>query len=216
MKFLFIQKNIKSLTCGFGKKRGFTLIEAFIAITIIMVVIIGPLTLAQKGLSSAAYAKDKVTGYYLAQDAIEYIHWIRDQAVLKNPPGTGWAAFEVYINPCLATSCRADSSNFNLSSPNLFLSCSVNNPCTSNLQYNNVTGLYGYDDMNLVYGPGSTYVSADGSVKLVWTPSVFHRTISVNPVSSSGGDEFQIVVTISFSGKNEPPVVMTDNVYNWK
>jgi type II secretory pathway pseudopilin PulG len=57
---------------------GFTLIEALMAISILMIAIISPMTIAQNGLSSAVYAKEEIVAQFLAQDALEYIKYTRD------------------------------------------------------------------------------------------------------------------------------------------
>lgn len=62
----------------YSKNSGFTLIEALVAVSILMVAVAAPITIAQKGLSSAVYAKDQMIAAYLAQDAIEYIKNQRD------------------------------------------------------------------------------------------------------------------------------------------
>lgn len=59
-------------------KRGFTLIEALVAISILMVAVASPMVIAQKGLSSAVFSKDQMIAYYLAQDAMELIKNLRD------------------------------------------------------------------------------------------------------------------------------------------
>lgn len=63
---------------------GFTLIEALVAISILMVAVAAPITIAQKGLSSAVYSKDQMIAAYLAQDAIEYIKNKRDEHAIQN------------------------------------------------------------------------------------------------------------------------------------
>src|ERR1035437_8020416 len=57
---------------------GFTLVETLVAIAILMIAIAGPLTVAEKGLSAAIYARDKLIGSYLAQDGMEAIKNIVD------------------------------------------------------------------------------------------------------------------------------------------
>lgn len=64
-------------------KRGFTLLEALVAVSILMVAVAAPMTIAQKGLSSASYSKNQMIASYLAQDAIEYIKNKRDENVIN-------------------------------------------------------------------------------------------------------------------------------------
>jgi type II secretory pathway pseudopilin PulG len=64
--------------------KGFTLLEALVAISILMVAVVAPITIAQKGLSSSFYIKNQMIASYLAQDAIEYIKNKRDQAFIRS------------------------------------------------------------------------------------------------------------------------------------
>jgi type II secretory pathway pseudopilin PulG len=64
--------------------RGFTLLEALVAISILMVAVVAPITIAQKGLSSAIYTKNQMIASYLVQDAIEYIKNKKDENFLSN------------------------------------------------------------------------------------------------------------------------------------
>jgi len=65
-------------------KKGFTLLEALVATSILMVAVAAPITIAQKGLSSAVYSKNQMIASYLAQDAIEYIMNIKDETAIAN------------------------------------------------------------------------------------------------------------------------------------
>ena len=64
-------------------KRGFTLVEALVAISILMLAVTGPMVVAQKGLFSAISSKDQMIAAFLAQDAIEYIKNVRDSNGVK-------------------------------------------------------------------------------------------------------------------------------------
>ena len=83
---------------------GFSLLETVVAISILMITIVGPLSLASKGIVLADYVKDEITGFYLAQEAIEMIRNIRDTNV-KN--GTNWLQ---HINDCVGVDkiCRIE------------------------------------------------------------------------------------------------------------
>jgi len=63
---------------------GFTLIETFIAIAVLLLAIAGPLTIASRGLLSAAFSRDQITAYYLAQEAVELIRNERDHNILSS------------------------------------------------------------------------------------------------------------------------------------
>ena len=63
------------------RSAGFTMVETLVAIAILMISIAGPLTIAQKGLTAAIYARDQVIASFLAQDAMEYIKNVRDNNV---------------------------------------------------------------------------------------------------------------------------------------
>lgn len=64
--------------------RGFTLIETLVAISLITVAIIAPMSLVSQSLAAAYYARDQVTAYNLAQEGIEAVRAIRDGNILAN------------------------------------------------------------------------------------------------------------------------------------
>lgn len=77
---------------SYGMKRAFTLIETLVAISILLVAIVGPLTLASRGIASAGFAKQQVIATYLAQEAVEYIRNVRDSNKISGSPwNTGLA-----------------------------------------------------------------------------------------------------------------------------
>lgn len=64
-------------------ERGFTIVETLIAITIILLVITGAITTAQKGLQSSGYANEQITAVFLAQEALEAVRMKRDTQALN-------------------------------------------------------------------------------------------------------------------------------------
>jgi len=87
---------------------GFSLLETIVAISILMTTIIGPLSLASKGIVSADYVKDEITGFYLAQEAMETVRNVRDTNI-KNRVSWLNGIKEYCIDK---TVCRIDIWNF--------------------------------------------------------------------------------------------------------
>jgi len=64
-------------------RRGMTLIETLVAISILAVAIVAPMSLTVQSLSAAYYAKDQIAASNLAQEAIESVRSVRDGNILK-------------------------------------------------------------------------------------------------------------------------------------
>lgn len=60
------------------KHSGFTLIETFVAITILMITVLGPMTLLSKALQESRYIKDEIIATFLAQEGTEIIIYGRN------------------------------------------------------------------------------------------------------------------------------------------
>lgn len=65
---------------------GFTLIETLIAVLLLATALAGPLTIAAKGLSAALIARDQMVAFYLAQEGVEYVRFVRDSNKLSGDP----------------------------------------------------------------------------------------------------------------------------------
>ncbi len=89
---------------------GFTLVEALIAISILMIAIASPMTLAQKGLSTATLSKDQMIASFLAQDGVEAVKNIRDQIAVSASPGSDWLGAP--LTPCVCG--PSDNCDFNV------------------------------------------------------------------------------------------------------
>ena len=67
-------------------RSGFTLIETLVAITILLLAIGGPLSIASRGIFASNIARDQITAFYLAQEGVEYIRNVRDENNLHASP----------------------------------------------------------------------------------------------------------------------------------
>ena len=82
---VFIQ--MKNFYC-LNSNSGFTLVETFVAITILAFSLVAPISIAASSIASVRYARDQITAFYLAGEALEYVRNVRDrnnQAGLNSP-----------------------------------------------------------------------------------------------------------------------------------
>ena len=101
------------ITNNKNKTSGFTLVEALVAISILMVAVASPMVIAQKGLNSANYSRDQMTATFLAEDAVEFIKNFRDYVGLnQDPHGTAadWINYNGDLTLCMSPNlCNIDT-----------------------------------------------------------------------------------------------------------
>jgi len=102
-----VRVRLVEASAGREAVRGFTLVETLVAVTIITVAISGALLTANSAIVSANTARDQLTASYLAQEGIEYVRILRDNAYLEayrvggaNVSVNAWANFLTSATPC--------------------------------------------------------------------------------------------------------------------
>ena len=70
---------------------GFSLVEVLVSITILLLVIVGPLQIVSRSINSTNFATEQVNAWFLAQEGLELAQKGRDDLVLQN--------FKLQINP---------------------------------------------------------------------------------------------------------------------
>jgi prepilin-type N-terminal cleavage/methylation domain-containing protein len=189
------------------KTKGFTLIETLVAVFILSVSIAGPLTIASRALTAALVAKDQISAFYLAQDAIEYIRFARDTNKLAGGDwltGVGGTGTVVNISPCQnALGCFLDSAGFSPTVPTVCVaspSCTVTAPNTvaKNLYYDNATRRYTYT------------VTTD--------KTFFTRKITITNPLGAQADEALVAATVYWvdTANIVRSVTITENMFNWQ
>ena len=114
------------------KNKGFTIIESLIAISILVMAVIGATGAVQTGISSYIFSKDQIIAFYLAQEGFEQIRNIRDENGLKSQP---WLTG---LSDCFLA-CRVDP----VSSP-IPVACGSPGNCPT-LRQDTATGFFGYN-----------------------------------------------------------------------
>ncbi len=171
--------------------KGFTIIEALVAIFILTVSVISMLSVTASSATSARYANNEIAAKYLSEEAIDYIRNSRDTIAFqhKDDNGYGWNGFinkynNGTINCFSPNGCDIRMEKFDPSSlANLdLISCGISG--CENLYFDKETTskkfFYSHDDKS-----GSK--------------SPFSRTIKMENIGS-GGD--QIKVTVAVNWKN--------------
>ncbi len=190
------------------KKKGFTVVESLFAIFILLLSITGPMVFTQSGLRASFVARDQVTAFFLAQDAIEYIKNVRDNNVLNILDGNPGDWLDS-LNDCLnINGCTIDTSKIVSSA---FSSCASDNGI----------GCIKDDDIN-VYTPLQKNIDPTTGLELFGfgfsgTPenSIFAREIKIKEI---GNNEAEITVTVRWEtaktiGVRE--IVVKEFIYNW-
>lgn len=146
------------------KKGGFTLLETIVAISVLVLATVGPMTLAADSIRNASLFRHQTIAYFLAEEAAEYIH---NQITSNSLEGESWLS---RLGPCLgADGCIIDATD---SPANAVASCLGQCPY---LQFSGLPkGLYGYESG--------------------WANTIFRRTLRITEVTPDQEIKVTIVV----------------------
>ena len=177
---------------------GFTLIETLVAISLLSVAIVAPMALTSQSLAAAYYARDQITAYHLAQEAIEAMRAIRDSQILQialSPSGSTIDIFDSAIipisSPGLDNPFRIDARQLDPAQAIARCALDSGGVCAP-LQTDGT--LYGYDPS--------------------WATTHFTRTVRASFV---GTDEVRVTVTITWqTGAFKIRTFnISENLYRW-
>lgn len=77
------------------KQTGFTLVETLVSITILLIVIVGPMSISSSTARSTSFSSEQVVAFFLAQEGAELAQKARDDLWLDDfsNASNGWTAF---------------------------------------------------------------------------------------------------------------------------
>ncbi len=189
--------------------RGFTLIEAMIAVSILALAVAGPLFGADRAIVAAEGARYQLTASYLAQEGVEYVRAMRDDEYLlayqaggTNTSSAAWTDFLTGTDSAAITQCRSMTCTLDPTLPMGTGSGFSLSPCTGSA----CTPLY------LANNGTTNYYTEQSGNGAVLQP--FTRTIQAFTVSST---EERIVSTVTWSFHGIPyTVTVMDHLTSWQ
>lgn len=179
---------------------GLTLIETLVAISLLSVAIMAPMSLTTQSLSSAYYARDQMTAFHLAQEAIESVRAVRDENILSNEPDllagipAGGVPFIIDTRDNEMTECNQGSP---AQCPFMRVPSVPNDPT-----------FFAYRDIS---SSEDIYTTPLG-----WTDTRFRRTIRAEMLAGTN-DEMRVTVVVSWQtgAFQVRSVTMYANLYRW-
>ena len=168
-------------------KSGFTLVEALVALSILIVGIISGFILVTKALYDVTIIQDRLTASFLAQEGVELVRQIRDSNYLKSLGGTS-----------------TDWDNNLKTDGDYLISANIDTGTV-------ILPLPFWQDKSLYYHPSSGVYNYDNSGGAVST--VFKRKINIKHLST---DEIQVQAIMGWQSKGiNFNLVVEDHLFNW-
>lgn len=167
---------------------GMTLIETLVAITILTVAIVAPMSLTMQSLSASYYARDQIVAFNLGQEAIESVRSIRDGNILRiayDQPDPACNPMTLLCNIPIGTPFIIDTRDNSITT------------CTGTCSPLQTDGdLYGYE--------------------AGWENTRYRRTVTADFVEGTQ-DEIRVSVTVEWETGNMQTRTFTihENLYRW-
>lgn len=180
-------------------QQGLTLVEALVAITVLIIGVIGPLNIAARGIGDGIFARNQIAANYLAQEALELVlnrrYALARQAQYLPPDSGSIFDNDPQIAGCVTFSnigtqyCSLDAqSATNLIAAN----CATDSDNNCKLVYNNTNKLY----------------DKSGSAG-----TVFYRLVKMRYVGDSNQLEVKVIVKW-FNKTNQKTLTLVEYLFS--
>jgi len=183
-------------------EKGFSLVEVLVAIAILLMALVGPMTIAAKGIQSANYVREQTTAIFLAQEGIEaFIAKRNDEAIASFASGNLATSWDWVTDTNKLPSVCTASSGCNID-------FRTSNPLTTAVGCGTPTNCSLYFD--------ATKNQARYSLDNTGASTPYRRVIKVTSVL--GGKGIQIESTVYWGtqlfGSNEQNVTLTSTLFS--
>lgn len=85
---------------------GFTLVEVLVAVSLLLIALVGPMTYITNSSQATEVANQQVPAVYLAQEGVEMVQKVRDDELLEwfaNPNHEAWDEMKNELAPCFGS-----------------------------------------------------------------------------------------------------------------
>ena len=176
--------------------RGFSLVETLVALSVLLIALVAPLTVASKSLQNIYFAQENLVAVMLAQEGVEAVVQLhRDSQLdtIKNG-GTSWDWFTSLDSDCVGAGGAGCAMDFNDSTSNPVnvssQSCSVGNTCAIYLDTSDDRAKYSHQSAGGTLTPfnrairvwdigNGVYPQVMVESEVTWSTSVFVSDQSV-------------------------------------
>lgn len=220
---------------NYKKEEGFTLVETLIAVVVLIVSVVTPLSIASQAIVYSATARDQIVASNLAQEAIDFVRNERDRSAL-NTSGVNPAKFQNFLakfgtysgssSVCYnASGCAIDVrtptypgplqpiSDFNVTYPVTPAQIIDLANCTTatNCPYMSVRSLGA--SPTYIYG----YPDPTGGDYVNWRETSFKRVVKMTVIGNTANpQEVLIQVTITWrTGSYDKTITMNEYLKSW-
>jgi len=166
-----------------NKKRGFTILESLIAITIVLIAITTSFSVIPQGQTAIRRIKNRTTANYLAQEAIEIVRHKRDNGMFFDGY---WKSDNEIVN-CLGIECMVNSTTSGTEDGGDAQLI----PCLAG----GCEPLYVFDDANgKIYGNGDVFDDSGFTFEGNGVETIFTRWVEIEIVPNATAQALEEVI----------------------
>lgn len=193
-------------------RRGITLVETIVAVTVLTMALGGPFLMAARSLKVAGYAREEVAAARLAEEGLEIVHSMRDNNSAESDTGRAW---DKGINDC-ALGCYIDVTKQLVPAANQSIwdvdglypsvvDCNGACPNEKFRVYMHTSGFYRQFDL-AEYG---------GNPQGGYSKTNMTRMVRITPVSGTSREYLVESIVTYYAGPTQRTIQLSDTILNW-